>query len=76
MIPFNTVIVLYLLTDKNKQHHFISIVTGQLNNKQRNKKSNYLGQHWICYRCHLTFEANSIASIHTALSGHPTSIID
>jgi len=29
---------------------------------------------WICYRCHLIFQTNSIANLHTELSGHPTRI--
>jgi hypothetical protein len=27
---------------------------------------------WICYRCNLTFENQSVASLHTILSGHRT----
>jgi hypothetical protein len=28
----------------------------------------------ICYRCHLIFQRNSIADLHTEIFGHPTSI--
>jgi len=27
-------------------------------------------QMWVCYRCNLTFEAHSVATLHTTLSGH------
>ena len=35
------------------------------------KREIIYSQRWICYRCHLTFETNSIANLHTQLSGHP-----
>ena len=38
------------------------------------KREIIYSQRWICYRCHLTFETNSIANLHTQLSGHPTPI--
>ena len=36
------------------------------------KKVASLTKKWVCFRCNLTFENQSLASLHTSLSGHHT----